>query len=242
MSHGPRNPGEPDDRVTADVLRRSTISAAGFFFVLAALLFLPAGDARWAKGWLFFFLAFLALTILACVYLWRINPEIFAARSKIQKGIKRWDGVLMVVLILSFLAVFPVAGLDDGRFHWSTVPTWLVVLGHGLFAVGFALSVWAEAFNKFAELGVRIQTERGHKVVDTGPYAIVRHPMYLSVFFLLFGAAFALGSFWALIPAGFVSLVIVLRTALEDRTLRNELEGYKEYASRVRYRLMPGVW
>jgi protein-S-isoprenylcysteine O-methyltransferase Ste14 len=96
--------------------------------------------------------------------------------------------------------------------------------------------------NKFAEPGVRIQTERGHKVVDTGPYAIVRHPMYLSAVILFSGIALALGSFWAVIPAAVVALVLVVRTALEDRTLQNELDGYKAYASRVRYRLIPGVW
>lgn len=241
MSHEPSDPGEPDDRVKAGVLRRAIISLVVFFLILAAILFLPAGHVRWARGWLFFFV-FLALTVLASVCLWRINPAIYAARTKIQKGIKRWDKVLMFFLFLSLLAVFPVAGLDDGRFHWSSVPTWLIVLGYVLFSAGFALSAWAEAVNKFAEPGVRIQVERGHKVVDTGPYAIVRHPMYLSAFFLFFGSALALGSFWALIPAGFVALVIVVRTALEDRTLQNELEGYKVYASRVRYRLIPGIW
>ena len=241
MSQGLSNLGEPDDRVTAGVLRRATISLVCFFLILAAVMFLPAGDVRWARGWLFFFV-FLALTVLASIYLWHRNPAIFAARSKIQKGTKRWDKVVMFFLFLSLLAVFPVAGLDDGRFHWSSVPTWVVVLGYVLFSAGFALSAWVEAVNKFAEPGVRIQTERGHKVVDTGPYAIVRHPMYLSAFFLFFGAALALGSFWALIPAGFVALVLVVRTTLEDRTLQNELEGYKEYASRVRYRLIPGIW
>ena len=227
--------------MTAGVLRRAMISLVVSFLILAAVLFVPAGDVWWAKGWLFFFV-FLVLTILACVYLWRRNPAIFAARSKIQKGIKRWDKVLMFFLFLSLLAVCPVAGLDDGRFHWSSVPTWLVVLGYVLFSFGFVLSAWAEAVNKFAEPGVRIQTERGHKVVDTGPYAIVRHPKYLSAFFLFFGTALALGSFWALIPAVFVALTIIVRTAFEDRTLQNELEGYKAYASRIRYRLIPGVW
>jgi protein-S-isoprenylcysteine O-methyltransferase Ste14 len=241
MSDEPSNRSGTEQRVAAGVLRRATISLVGFFLILAAVMFLPAGDVRWARGWLFFS-AFLALTVLASVYLWRINPEIFAARTKIQRGIKKWDKVLMSFLFLSLLAVFPVAALDDGRFHWSSVPTWLVVLGYVLFSFGFAMSAWAEAVNRFAELGVRIQTDRGHKVVDTGPYAIVRHPMYLAAFFVTFGVAPALGSFWALIPGAVASLVLVVRTALEDRTLRNELEGYQEYASRVRYRLVPGVW
>ena len=96
--------------------------------------------------------------------------------------------------------------------------------------------------NKFAEITVRIQTERGHKVVDTGPYAIVRHPFYVGAFLWIAGIPLSLGSYWALIPAAITVLVVVVRTALEDRTLQSELPGYKEYAARVRYRLVPGVW
>lgn len=240
MSDERSNPGEPDDRVTAAVFRRAMRALSFFLLLLAVIMFVPAGIG-WTKGWIYLSV-FFAETAVACVCLWRKNPTIFAARSKLQKGIKRWDKVLMFFLFLSLLAVFPVAGLDDGRFHWSFVPTWLVGVGYVLFSVGFALSAWAEAVNKFAEPGVRIQTERGHKVVNTGPYAIVRHPMYLSAVILFFGSALALGSLWALIPAAVVALVLVVRTALEDRTLQNELDGYKAYAGRVRYRLLPGVW
>ena len=139
------------------------------------------------------------------------------------------------------LCVFPLAGLDE-RFHWSLAPLWLIALGYVFLTVGMAGSVWVYSVNKFAEPGVRIQTEREHKVVDTGPYAIVRHPLYAVSFFVVAGIALALGSFWALIPVAVGSLVLVVRTVLEDRMLQNELPGYKEYASRVRYRLIPGVW
>ncbi len=240
MSHELSNRGEPEERLTVDVFRRGMLSLGCFLLLLAVVMFVPAGIG-WTKGWIYL-AVFIIETAVAIPYVWRKNPAIFAARSRIHKGIKPWDKVLMFFLFLSLVAVFPVAALDDGRFHWSSVPTWLVVLGYIPFSIGFALSAWAEAVNKFAELGVRIQTERGHQVVDTGPYAIVRHPMYLSAFLLFFGTALALGSFWALIPALFVALVLVARTALEDRTLQSELEGYKEYASRVRYRLIPGVW
>ncbi len=116
------------------------------------------------------------------------------------------------------------------------------MVGYILLTVGMIGSVWAEAVNKFAEPGVRIQTERGHRVVDAGPYAIVRHPLYVAAFFLFMGIPLALGSFRALIPALVGSAVLVVRTAFEDHMLQNELEGYKEYAGRVRYRLIPGVW
>ena len=104
------------------------------------------------------------------------------------------------------------------------------------------LSTWVYSVNKFAEPGVRIQTERGHKVIETGPYAIVRHPLYLASLFLIGGIPLTLGSFWALIPVAVGTMVLLVRTALEDRMLHRELDGYKEYASRVRYRLIPGVW
>lgn len=176
------------------------------------------------------------------MYLWRVNPEIFVARGKIHAGTKPWDKVLLVLLLVSFLAILVVAPLDAGRFHWSSVPLWLTVLGYILLCVNFFLSVWAESVNQFAEPSVRIQTDRGHKVVDTGPYAIVRHPMYLSGLFLCAGIPLTLGSFWALIPAAVATVVLIVRTIMEDKTLQKELEGYKEYTHRVPHRLIPGIW
>jgi len=217
------------------------VSLGGMFAFLAVAMFLPAGDIRWAKGWLFL-LVFFVLVILNVVYLSRTNPEIFVARSKIHEGTKSWDKVVVFFLLVVIALIFPLAALDAGRFHWSTVPLWLTIVGYVFFVLGLVGSVWAMSVNKFAEPSVRIQTERGHKVVDTGPYAIVRHPYYLASFFLVGGIPLALGSFWALIPVTIGSLVLIVRTALEDRTLQNELEGYREYTRRVRYRLIPGVW
>jgi len=230
-----------EQRIPTALLRRGILSLTGFFIALGALMFLPAGDIRWARGWLFL-LVFLVLTVPSVIYLWRTNPEIFVARSKITRaGTKRWDKVLLVLLMLSFIALFSTAAFDSGRFHWSSVPRWLIVLGYVLLSIGFLLSVWAQSVNKFAELSVRIQTDRGHKVIDTGPYAIVRHPMYLSGLLLCIGIPLALGSFWALIPAAAATLTLIVRTVLEDRTLQNELAGYKDYAARVPRRLIPGV-
>ncbi len=228
-------------RVPTAVLRRGILSLGVFFIVLAVLIFLPAGDICWSKGWLFL-LVFFVLTVPSAIYLWRTNPEIFVARSKIHAGTKRWDKVLMAFLFLSLTAIFIVAGFDAARFRWSSVPPWLTVLGYILLSVGFVLSVWAERVNPFAEPSVRIQTDRGHKVIDTGPYAIVRHPMYSSALFLFAGIPLALGSFWALIPSAAATGVLVVRTILEDRTLQNELAGYKDYAARVPHRLIPGLW
>jgi protein-S-isoprenylcysteine O-methyltransferase Ste14 len=223
------------------MLLGAILSLGGFLILLAVAIFLPAGDIRWAKGWLFL-LVFLVLMAAGVACLWRTNPDIFVVRSKIHAGTKGWDKVLMAFLLLSFVAIFPVAGFDAGRFHWSRVSLGLIALGYVLLCVGFFISIWVYRVNKFAEPGVRIQTERGQKVIDTGPYAIVRHPLYLGAVVMSAGIPLALGSFWALIPAAVGALTLVVRTVLEDRTLQAELEGYKEYAARVRYRLVPGVW
>ena len=119
--------------------------------------------------------------------------------------------------------------------HWTAdplvvSPSVVIVLGYALFTAGMVGCFWVLSVNKFAEMSVRIQTERGHKVIDTGPYAIVRHPMYVACFLLFPGIALALGSFWALVPAALVSVILVVRTVLEDRTLQRELDGYEEYA------------
>jgi protein-S-isoprenylcysteine O-methyltransferase Ste14 len=209
--------------------------------VLALLLFVPAGRLAWMRGWAFLLVVVVALGA-AALYLWRVNPEIFVARSRIREGTKPWDRVLLAFLFPAFLAIFPVASLDDARLDWSRVPWWVVGVGYVLLLTGVAITTWAQAVNLFFEPSVRIQTERGHRVIDTGPYVIVRHPGYVAACLLFAGIALALGSFWALIPAGLATLLLVLRTVWEDRTLHRELPGYSDYAQRVRFRLIPGVW
>ena len=139
-------------------------------------------------------------------------------------------------------AIVVVAALDDGRFHWSPMPVVGLRLGLRPAAGRHGDHRLAQAVNKFFEPGVRIQAERGHRVIDTGPYAVVRHPGYVGACLLFVGIALSLGSFWALIPAGLASLLLLLRTRWEDRTLQAELAGYKEYTQRVRSRWIPGVW
>jgi protein-S-isoprenylcysteine O-methyltransferase Ste14 len=209
--------------------------------ILGLLLFVPAGRMTWTRGWIFL-LVFTLLMVIAILYFGRVNPEMFAVRSRVHPGTKRWDKVVVGLLFLAILAIPPVAGLDDGRFHWSTMPSCVVGLGYILLVAGWILIAWAETVNPFFEPGVRIQTERGHHVIDSGPYAIVRHPGYFASVLLFTGFALTLGSWWALIPAGFASLLLALRTVWEDRTLHVELSGYAAYAQRVRWRLIPGVW
>jgi protein-S-isoprenylcysteine O-methyltransferase Ste14 len=221
---------------------RSTVIRLAFTLViLAVLLFVPAGRSTWTRGWLFL-LVFTLLMFGAILYFRRVNPAMFATRSHVHPGTKRWDKVVIGLLFVAILAIAPAAGFDDGRFHWSSMSWSLVALGYVLLIAGWVLFAWAETVNPFFEPGVRIQTERGHHVIDTGPYAIVRHPGYFASFLLFTGFALSLGSWLALIPAGFATLLLVLRTIWEDRTLHAELPGYVAYAQRVRFRLISGVW
>jgi protein-S-isoprenylcysteine O-methyltransferase Ste14 len=229
-----------DEKPNRNILYRSLFALAKVVIFLVLCMLLPAG-VRWTRGWVFLGV-YLLLLAPSVFYLWRKNPEVFSACRKIHPKTKRWDKVLVFFVLFLPMAIFPVAALDDGRFHWSCVPLWLTLVGYALLLIGLAISNWALGVNKFAEPGVRIQTERGHRVVDSGPYAIVRHPLYVSAFFLFSGLPLTLGSFWAMIPAAVAILILVVRTAWEDRMLWQDLEGYRDYAARVRYRLVPGVW
>ena len=208
-------------------------------FVLC--LFLPAGTLLWTRGWLFLLVIVVAFVV-GTLYLRRVNPEAIAARIKRRKATKRWDRIVLAILRPTVLAILIVAALDGGRFHWSHVPWWVCVLGYVLLIAGIVGLVWAQSVSKFFEPTVRIQTDRGHTVIDTGPYALVRHPGYVAASLLNLGMPLSLGSFWALVPSVLLCLLLVVRTVLEDKTLRNELPGYEGYAQRVRYRLVPGLW
>jgi protein-S-isoprenylcysteine O-methyltransferase Ste14 len=220
---------------------RLVLSLLALPVYFALFMFLPAGTWAWAKGWLFIGVFLVTLAVVA-LYLWRVNPEVWAARTRSHEGTKLWDKILLGFFFPAVYAIVPVAALDDSRFQWLPVPWWVCGVGYVLFLAGMGIVTWAEAVNKFFEVTVRIQTDRGHKVIDTGPYAVVRHPGYVAGILFCVGAALCLGSVWALIPAGLASALLILRTRWEDQTLRAELPGYQEYTERVRYRLIPGVW
>jgi protein-S-isoprenylcysteine O-methyltransferase Ste14 len=222
--------------------RRSVVlTLLGLPVYFALFMFLPAGTWAWTRGWLFI-LVFVGTLIPIGFWLWRVNPEVVIARSNPHKGTKRWDKVLVWFLYALMTAIVTLAALDDGRFHWLPVLWWVSGLGYLLLVIGLVISAWAESVNKFFEVTVRLQTDRGQTVIQTGPYAIMRHPGYSSGLLIFVGTALALGSLWALIPAVVSWLLLVLRTKWEDDTLQAELPGYKEYTQKVRYRLLPGIW
>ncbi len=222
--------------------RKKAISyAIGLPLALLALVFLPVGRLDWQPGWVFI-VFLLVIYGIAILVMRRVNPMIFRARSRFQAGTKRWDLILVSLICMGMIAEIPLGTLDSGRMNWSVMPTSVVILGYILLAVGIALGTWAQAVNRFFEPGVRLQRERGQHVISNGPYAYVRHPGYVSAILVFAGLALALGSWWALIPAAWASGVLILRTSWEDALLQAELEGYADYAGRVRFRLLPGVW
>ena len=208
---------------------------------LVALVFVPAGRIDWLPGWIFIGVVTAVFAASAGVLVW-VNPAIYRARSRFQPGTERWDLVLAQVILATAVLEVPLATLDSGRMSWSAVPLWMVIFGYVLLVGGIAVTTWAQAVNPFFEPGVRIQHERRQRVVTSGPYAIVRHPGYTAAIAMFLGVAFALASWWALIPAALASGLLVLRTSWEDRLLQAELSGYSDYVRRIRFRLVPGLW
>ncbi|WP_026291621.1 methyltransferase family protein [Marinobacterium rhizophilum] len=214
------------------------------YSLIPLVLFICGGDLGWSSAWLYSMLI-LAAGIGGRIWAEQRHPGLTAERQDIEsfKNAKAWDKVLAPLMALS--VGFPmviVAGLDH-RFDWSPeFPLWLVVAGFLLISLGYAFAAWAIAENRFFSGVVRIQAERGHVVCDSGPYRFVRHPGYAGNILALFGIVLALGSVWTLIPAVVASIIAVIRTVLEDQTLNEELPGYRDYARRVRYRLIPAVY
>ena len=195
------------------------------------VFFISAGHIRIPRAWVFFGVTFVYLTASAVV-LDRFNPELMEQRLKMKReGSKSWDEILMRVNNLMVLLIVPVvAGLDIGRFHWSNLSVHYTVVGFVLYVLGSVLINWAMIVNPYFEPTVRIQKDRGHQVITTGPYKFVRHPGYLSGVLWTLSIPLIIGSLFAFIPAAVYALLTMIRTSLEDRTLLKELKGYSEYA------------
>ena len=210
-----------------------TVVLASSFFVLARRL-------SWTLGWIYIGLIVLALTInFACLLRW--NPELVRRRMRFSKFTKTWDKIWALFFGLFMIAVFVVAGFES-RDEVSNTPGVEWLLGLTIFIFGWALATWSMVVNPFFEKTVRIQTEHGHRVIESGPYTYIRHPGYVGFACWMLSTPLLLASDWAFIPALLAVIGFVIRTALEDRMLRLELSGYTEYATRVRFRLFPGVW
>lgn len=206
---------------------------------------LPAGTVGWWEGWAVFGL-YAAYAMVVGLWLSREDPELLRERlrgSPVQEGQAGWDKVLSSLMIPVGLAMIVLPGLDVVRYGWSErLPVAVELAAMAVHVPAFLFIGWVMHTNTFLSRVVKVDEERGHEVITTGPYAIVRHPMYLAVLVMLVAFPLALGSRWGLIPAAGMVALIVIRTALEDRELHRELAGYDEYARQTRFRLVPGVW
>src|SRR5580704_9599589 len=204
-------------------------------------LFVSAGQLRWNRGWICTVLYIGALQASKAV-IKKLNPGLLEQREKaIRKDTKSFDRIFLRIF-LSLTIVQPIIAGLDMRFNGSPLPFWTVYPGIGGFIVSAALITWVLVKNPHAESSVRIQKDRGHTVVASGPYRFVRHPMYVGLIQLHQSMALILGSMWTMGLAALITILFLWRTALEDQTLRQELPGYEEYTTVTRYRLMPGIW
>jgi protein-S-isoprenylcysteine O-methyltransferase Ste14 len=209
--------------------------------IMDAFLFSLAGRLDWNGAWIFTFL-YLVFLLMMFVWMMRNAPELLEERSRMTPSVKGWNKILVNASAITLIGLLIVAALDAGRFRWTVMPVALQLLGVlGLISCAVSL-FWVTRTNPYLFRFARIQDDRDQHVVTTGPYRLVRHPMYAAM--MLFGpcVALILGSWLALVPGAIMVVVFVIRTALEDRMLHDELRGYKEYAELVRYRLLPGVW
>ena len=211
-------------------------------FVQVMIFLVCAGHIA-VRSWFFFGVSFLHYSISTIVH-YKLNPELLVVRLTINReGAKLWDKRL--VRVCNFMITIPVpiiAGLDVGRFHWSTLDIWFVVVGLVLLSISKILLHWAKMVNPHFESIVRIQKDRNHKVITRGPYNIVRHPGYLAGILFSLSIPLMIGSFFTLIPVGIYIILLITRTWLEDTTLKKELQGYSEYTKMTRYRLLSGIW
>ncbi len=209
--------------------------------IAGSVLFGLAGRVDWPAAWLIM-LVFAGHLVVSGWGLYRRDPELLKERQTTASNVPHWDRLIrrgnQNVLAL-FLAT---AALDAGRFRWSAVPMIVRAVGTAAVAAAVAVIWWCGATNRFLAARSRIQSERGHTVVQHGPYRFVRHPLYASRIVLITGAALTLGSWIALAPAALNAVLLAIRTSLEDRMLTTELPGYRQYAMHVPERLVPGLW
>jgi len=207
------------------------------FLFLCAVFFLPAWSFKYWQGWVYIAELFIPMFFFL-VYLLKHDTELLMRRTKMkEKEISQKR--IMGFSYLAFLAAYVIPGFDV-RYGWSNMPLWVIIVGEMLVLTGYLMTVSVLKHNSYASRIIEVQ--KGQKVISTGPYAIVRHPMYSSVLVMYTASPLALGSYWALIPAFFIIVVIVARIFNEERVLKKDLEGYVEYTHKVRYRLIPGIW
>lgn len=215
------------------------------FLVLFGLLTLwIAGDWRWAEGWIFILIFWIA-SLITSARMYIKDPALFKERfsSPVQKEQKPWDKIVIFLVIISYLVWVVISPLDARRFGWSPeLPLWLKAVGFVMTVAGFWFFYATFKANTFAAPVVKMQEERKQTVISTGPYAVVRHPLYLGAGLYILGGALLMGSIYGLLAGFFFIVVVSVRSIGEEQMLREELEGYDDYTKRVRWRLIPYVF
>jgi protein-S-isoprenylcysteine O-methyltransferase Ste14 len=220
-----------------NILRR-LLQVSISVIIIAIVLFVSAGRIKWIYAWIFILTSLLVIIINALIF----PPDLISERGRKKENVEKWDKLISGIIIIPWLALYLTSGLDI-RFGWSPeLALWIHILALITFLSGNAFVSWAMIANNYFSTAVRIQYDRGHTVSSGGPYRYMRHPGYLGMIIYLLSTPIILGSFWALIPAIITAILFIIRTSFEDNTLKNKLEGYKEYAERVKYRLILGVW
>jgi protein-S-isoprenylcysteine O-methyltransferase Ste14 len=228
---------------TTTMPMRGIVQTTLWLLAMAALLFAAGGDWNWPQAW-----AYLAETAISgfAVGFWLARRDPALLESRLSSGFHRdqglWDRVFLCAAAVAFVAWLVLAGLDAHRFRWSYTPVWAQALGAGLIALCIILVTQVFRANSFAAPQVRIQADRQQSVATTGPYRIVRHPMYAVAIFYFVGVPLLLGSCWALLPIPLFVAGFAIRAVGEERVLRRALPGYDAYADKVRFRLIPGLW
>jgi protein-S-isoprenylcysteine O-methyltransferase Ste14 len=205
--------------------------------IFALVIILPAWKWDYWQGWLYLLILYIPM-FFVLYYLLKNDPALLQRRMRMREK----ESVQRRIIVLSlvyFLVAFSLPGFDV-RFGWSNVPAWVSLVADVLVFIGYMTFVWVLMVNSY--LSRVVEVEAGQKVVTTGPYAIVRHPMYAGISLMYVATPVALGSFWALIPAVFIVPLLVARLRNEEQVLLRDLPGYAEYTQKVKYRLLPGVW
>lgn len=206
--------------------------------IIAMTLFVSSGRIKWIYAWVYIVFSLSVIITNALIF----PPELVSERGRKKENVENWDKLISGLITIPWFAIYIISGLDI-RFGWSSeLALWIHIIGLIIFISGNAFVSWAMISNNYFSTSVRIQYDRDHKVSSGGPYRYIRHPGYLGMIIYLLATPIVLGSIVALIPAILTSLLFIIRTVFEDNMLKNKLEGYKEYAESVKYRLIPGVW
>jgi protein-S-isoprenylcysteine O-methyltransferase Ste14 len=229
------------DKSTLDtrknILRR-LIQVSMSVILTAIILLVAAGRIKWIYAWIYILTSLLIIITNSFIF----PSELISERGRKKENVEKWDKFITGFIIIPWLAIYIISGLDI-RFGWSPeLAWWIHFTGLITFIFGNAIVSWSMISNTYFSTSVRIQYDRGHTVSSGGPYRYIRHPGYLGMIIYVLSTPIILGSFWALIPAILTFILFIIRTSFEDYTLKNKLEGYKEYAEKVRYRLVSGVW